>query len=159
MYARKKPKHDLDTVRLKHSIVYSWESFPARKKESVPLGLALLFQALGYCELLADSVVKFRKKFGLPEEGLPFKKYKKLICRAEPGPIYKFDTIPEMQGEKYEHAKEFLNNFVKENIVADPLSIQIPFKQDYITGTLDRYRSPVAIFLILQPSQKHVYIN
>ncbi|MBR3632759.1 MAG: hypothetical protein IKN49_06870 [Elusimicrobiaceae bacterium] len=166
----KKPEHDLDSVRLERSIVYSWEDFPKREKKLIPLEMGILFQALGYCEVLVDSVVKFRKTFGLPAEGIPFKKYEKLICRAEPGPIYKFDTIPEMRNGKYEQAKKFLKKFVKDNIIANPLSIyletiffagfvdivyyryddlaiQIPFIHTYTTGTIEPYRPPVAIFI------------
>lgn len=181
----KETKDDLDVIRLKRSIVYTWNDFPKRKKELIPLKRFLLFQALGYCNVLTTAVRKFRDKFGLPEDGIPFKEYEKLICRVGSGNIYKFDAIPQMQGGKFREAQKFLEKFVKENIVAKPLTIyletiffagfvdivpyqdkelfiQIPFIQDYITGTVKQYRSPVAVFInssAVTKSQVHKLIE
>ena len=165
----KHPKNEFEEMGyVERKIVYSWEDIPKNIQKRLSKEECLLFQALVYNSTLAEAIIQFRKNFGLPEDGVPFKKYEKLICRIGKGPVYRFDTIPEMQHGNKVKARRFLRCFVKENIIADPLkihletifyagfvdprqyryeplAIHIPSIPDDTTGKIEQYRPAVMI--------------
>ena len=182
----KHPQNEFEEMGyVERKIVYSWEDIPKNIQKRLSKEECLLFQSLVYNSTLAEAIVQFRKKFGLPEEGVPFKKYEKLICRIGKGPLYRFDTIPEMQYGNEAKARRFLRCFAKENTIADPLkihletifyagfvdpkpykygplSIHIPSIPDDTTGKIEQYRPPVMIAINsndVSPSEIQKYIR
>ncbi len=166
----KKPKHELDYIRLERKIVYSWQEMPAWAKKRYDREMVLLFQALSYNKTLSRAVENFRERFGLPAQGISFKENEKAICHIGKGPLYRFDALPVRATGTYEEEQQFIENFQKENIVADPfkihlqtifyagfvdvsansippISCSIPDIPKTTTGTIFQYRPPVAILI------------
>ena len=121
----KKPKHELDYIRLKRKIVYSWQEMPAWAKKRYDHGMVLLFQALSYNKALSRAVENFRERFGFPVQGISFKENEKAICHIGKGPLYRFDALPGRPSGSYEKEQQFIENFQKENIIADPFKIHL----------------------------------
>ena len=110
----KKPKHELDYIRLKRKIVYSWQEMPAWAKKRYDHGMVLLFQALSYNKALSRAVENFRERFGFPVQGISFKENEKAICHIGKGPLYRFDALPGRPSGSYEKEQQFIENFQKE---------------------------------------------
>lgn len=166
----KKPKHELDYIRLERKIVYSWQEMPAWAKKRYDREMVLLFQALSYNKTLSWAVENFRERFALPAQGISFKENEKAICHIGKGPLYRFDALPGRATGSYKKEQQFIENFQKENIIADPFKIHvqtifyagfvdvssnimpplccsIPNIPKTTAGTIFQYRPPVAILI------------
>ena len=166
----KKPKHELDYIRLERKIVYSWQEMPVWAQKRYDREMVLLFQALSYNKTLSRAVENFRERFGLPAQGISFKENEKAICHIGKGPLYRFDALPGRATGSYKKEQQFIENFQKENIVADPfkiylqtifyagfvdvsfgitqpLSCSIPDIPKTTAGAIFQYRPPVAILI------------
>lgn len=166
----KKPKDELDQLKLMRRLVPSWNKMPAWAKKKYDKKLCLLFEALAYNKTLIQAVKQFRKQFDLGAEGISFKQHEDLICRVEQGPIYKFDRLPHTSETKYRKEQAFIERFVKDNVVLDPFKIHLQtiFYAGFVdlsssmpkplfcsipdiprdtTGTVFQYRHPVAILI------------
>lgn len=165
------PASELDILRVRFEVVYSWEELEKFSNRTYSRAAFNFVKMLAQNHALLTAIRDFRKKFNLPEEGVDFVKKQDIIRNTQRGqghPMWCYENLlpevrrPEAQKYiadfiethtihaplKYQMNSLFYCGFVDTRIndIWVPLGIHIPIQQD-IEQRAWGYRIPVSICL------------